>query len=71
MDSLNEIFLNAREIDDPARARLVKLRFFAGLTEEEAAAALGLSRATVQRQWRYARAWLLAELGGAGTRDVP
>jgi RNA polymerase sigma factor (TIGR02999 family) len=42
----------------PAVAELVKLRFFAGLTMDEAAQALGISPATAYRQWNYARAWL-------------
>ena len=47
---------------DPGKAELVKLRYFAGLTEEEAAAALGISRATASRHWNYARAWLIGAL---------
>ena len=43
---------------------LVELRFFAGLTAEETADVLGVSTRTVQRQWRFARAWLWRELGG-------
>jgi RNA polymerase sigma factor (TIGR02999 family) len=54
------------EAQDPVKAQLVKLRYFAGLTEEDAARVLGVSRATVQRHWRYAKAWLLDELRGAG-----
>ena len=54
------------EANDPVKAQLVKLRYFAGLSEEDAAGALGISRATVQRHWRYAKAWLLDELRGAG-----
>ena len=46
----------------PAKAELVKLRYFAGLSEEEAAAALGVSRATASRYWTYARAWLIDAL---------
>ena len=42
----------------PQKAQLVKLRYFAGLTIEEAAQAMGISTATAQRHWRYARAWL-------------
>ena len=46
----------------PAKAELVKLRYFAGLSINEAASALGISEATAKRHWRYARAWLCAEL---------
>ncbi len=46
----------------PARAELVKLRFFAGLTMAEAAQALGISLATAERYWTFARTWLYAEL---------
>jgi RNA polymerase sigma factor (TIGR02999 family) len=46
----------------PLRAELVKLRFFAGLTMPEAAQALGISLATAERHWTYARTWLYAEL---------
>jgi RNA polymerase sigma factor (TIGR02999 family) len=44
---------------DALKAELVKLRYFAGLSEEEAAAALDISRATASRHWNYARAWLI------------
>jgi RNA polymerase sigma factor (TIGR02999 family) len=47
---------------DPEQGRLVELRFFAGLSIEEAAEALGTSTATLKRQWRVARAWLNREL---------
>jgi RNA polymerase sigma factor (TIGR02999 family) len=47
--------------DDPEAAELVKLRLFAGMSAEEAAQCLGISRAKAYRLWRYARAWLLAE----------
>jgi RNA polymerase sigma factor (TIGR02999 family) len=46
----------------PAVADLVKLRFFAGLTMDDAAATLGISPATAYRQWDYARAWLFRAL---------
>jgi RNA polymerase sigma factor (TIGR02999 family) len=49
--------------EDPAAARLVELRSFAGLTVAEAAKALAISTATAYRHWNYARAWLHAELG--------
>jgi RNA polymerase sigma factor (TIGR02999 family) len=50
---------------DPAAARLVELRYFAGLTVDEAGKALGLSTATAYRHWKYARVWLHGELLGA------
>jgi RNA polymerase sigma factor (TIGR02999 family) len=49
---------------DQAAARLVELRYFAGLTVDEAGKALGISTATAYRHWNYARAWLHAELQG-------
>jgi RNA polymerase sigma factor (TIGR02999 family) len=49
---------------EPAKAELVKLRFFAGLTMPEAAAALGISLATAERRWTFAKSWLYAELAG-------
>jgi RNA polymerase sigma factor (TIGR02999 family) len=48
--------------EDPPKAELVKLRFFIGLTNLEAAQVLGLSEPTVKRHWEYARAWLLREI---------
>src|SRR5262249_32077696 len=48
--------------DHPEHAELVKLRFFAGLTLAEAAAALNISTATADRRWAYARAWLVRRL---------
>jgi len=50
--------------EEPDKARLVQLRFFAGLSTPEAAAALGISVATAERWWTYARAWLYSELEG-------
>ena len=47
---------------DERKARLVELRFFGGLTSEEAGEVLGISRTTVAEDWRFARAWLLREL---------
>ncbi|HEY2249591.1 MAG TPA: sigma-70 family RNA polymerase sigma factor [Planctomycetaceae bacterium] len=46
----------------PRPAELVKLRYFAGLTNQQAADALGISTATADRDWAYARAWLLREM---------
>ena len=47
---------------DPESAEVVRLRFFAGLTESQTAEVMGLSRRTVSRSWAYARAWLYREL---------
>jgi DNA-directed RNA polymerase specialized sigma24 family protein len=55
--------LGALEAVDPDLARLVNLRFFAGLTAEETAAALGIAPAAISRDWACARAWLQLELG--------
>lgn len=54
------------EAEAPLQARLVKLRFFTGLSIPEAAGALGIAPATANRYWAFARAWLLAELQAAG-----
>jgi RNA polymerase sigma factor (TIGR02999 family) len=51
---------------DPRQSRLVELRFFAGLSVEEAAEVLGVSAVTVKREWRLAKAWLRRELYPAG-----
>ena len=61
--ALNDALTELAEID-PLRMRLIELRFFGGLTTEEAAEALGVSTATVTRGWRLARAWLHARLTG-------
>ena len=49
---------------DPDQARVVELRFFGGLTVEETAAALGVSPATIKREWAIAKGWLHRELTG-------
>ena len=49
--------------EEPTAARIVEIRVFAGLSVEEAASALGLSRATAYREWTFARAWLATALG--------
>jgi RNA polymerase sigma factor (TIGR02999 family) len=46
----------------PEKARLVKLRYFAGCTLDQAAQLMGVSRATAKRHWAYARAWLYEDL---------
>jgi RNA polymerase sigma factor (TIGR02999 family) len=57
--------LVALAAEDPAKAELVELRSFGGLSVEEAAACLGISRATADRYWTYARAWLFDRLRDA------
>jgi RNA polymerase sigma-70 factor (ECF subfamily) len=54
--------LNALAKIDPRKARVVELRFFAGLSVEETAEVVQISSVTVMRDWKLARAWLLAEL---------
>jgi len=56
--------LQLLEAEDPLKARLVKLRYFAGLPLPEAAAALGVSLATAKRHWVYARSWIYGKLHG-------
>ncbi|MCH7774569.1 MAG: hypothetical protein IH784_09225 [Bacteroidetes bacterium] len=53
----------------PDKAELVKLRYFAGLTLDQAAAAIGVSSATADRHWKYARAWLARELRRGSTAE--
>jgi RNA polymerase sigma factor (TIGR02999 family) len=57
--------------EEPAKAELVKLRYFAGLSVEEAAAVLGISRATAARYWDFARSWLYCELRDHGSDELP
>ena len=59
-DALEELRRHA-----PDRARVVELRFFAGLTIEEAAEVLGISTATAKRRWRFTKAWLHKRLQAA------
>jgi RNA polymerase sigma factor (TIGR02999 family) len=61
VEALDEV-LNKLAAEDPAKAELVKLRFFAGLTMPEIARVLKISLATAERHWTYARTWLFAEL---------
>jgi RNA polymerase sigma factor (TIGR02999 family) len=51
---------------DSRKAKMIELRFFGGLSVEETALVLGVSRETVLRDWRLAKAWLLKQLGGTG-----
>jgi RNA polymerase sigma factor (TIGR02999 family) len=61
--ALNEALEKFAAID-PQKAKLVELRYFAGLTGEQAAQVLGISPTTADRHWAYARAWLQAEVRG-------
>lgn len=58
------------EADDPRKGQIVNLRFFAGLTAEQTAQALGISLGTVEREWRFIKAWLFAELSDPALRDA-
>lgn len=62
--ALHEALIKFAELE-PAKAELVKLRYFAGCSIDEAADLLGISRTSAKRYWTYARAWLLAELHDA------
>lgn len=55
---------------DPEAARIIELRFFAGLSIEEAAESLGISPATVKRGWNMARAWLKREMQEESRREI-
>jgi RNA polymerase sigma factor (TIGR02999 family) len=56
--------------EEPTAAQVVHLRYFAGLTAEEAAAALGISLRTANRHWAYAKAWLYQRLSQQGARGT-
>ncbi len=62
--------LTAFEKVDARRARVVELRFFGGFTHVETAEILGCSRATVERDWRLAQAWLYQELSNEGSEPA-
>ena len=66
--ALNEA-LDKLAAKDPRVAELVKLRFFAGLTTDQAAAALGVAPSTVDLDWAYAKSWLRAEMSGNAATD--
>jgi RNA polymerase sigma factor (TIGR02999 family) len=65
---LDELLTRLSTID-PAESRIVELRFFGGLTVEETAEAMGISAATVKREWSVARAWLLREINERSKQD--
>lgn len=63
--------LDRLSAEEPRLARLVEVRFFGGLTVEEAAEVLDCSPRTVKRDWAFARAWLLKDLGAPGAEAAP
>lgn len=67
--ALDEALTALAELD-PRKAELVKLRYFAGLTIEEAAEALGVSPATAKRDWTYSRAWLFQAMTGSPNSEI-
>ena len=67
--ALNELLIRLAELD-PQQARIVELRFFGGLSVEETADLLGISTATVKRDWAMAKAWLAREMGLAANPEA-
>lgn len=67
--ALNDV-LERLEAEDPVAAQVVKLRYFAGLTIEETAQALDVSVRTANRQWVFAKAWLMRRLSDSDERKV-
>lgn len=63
--------LNELQQNHPAEAEVVHRRFFAGQTNAEVAADLGIGESTVERRWRFARAWLASRLGDGATGATP
>jgi RNA polymerase sigma factor (TIGR02999 family) len=61
--ALDEALTRLNDLDE-RQSRIVELRFFSGLSVEETAEALGLSKATIKNEWRTAKAWLFRELNG-------
>jgi DNA-directed RNA polymerase specialized sigma24 family protein len=67
--ALDEALTRLAEFD-PQQAQLVEIRFFGGLSIDEAAAVLGVSRTTVKRNWNLAKAWLARELRKGEPQDA-
>lgn len=70
LPALDEALSRLEQLD-PEQVQIIELRYFVGLSIEEAAQALGLSPATLKRRWALARAWLFRELGGGQPRGAP
>ena len=62
--------LERLEAEDPRKGRIVNLRFFAGLTTEETAKVLDVSDSTVEREWRFVRAWLYRQMTSGAAEPV-
>ena len=62
--------LSLLEVEDPRAAKLVKLRFFTGLTRDEAARALNISVSTADNDWAYAKCWLQVRLDETAQTDL-
>jgi len=63
--------LRRLESEDPRKGHIVNFRFFAGLTAEETAASLGVSKGTVDREWRYVRPWLFDQVTRTRSKSRP
>lgn len=63
--------LEALAVHDATKAKLIELRFFAGMTLPEAASVLKISPSTADRAWKYARAWLYAEMDDSAEKIIP
>jgi RNA polymerase sigma factor (TIGR02999 family) len=68
--AINDVLERFEKVD-PLKARLVKLRYFTGMTIPQVAEALGISATTADRYWAYARAWLHSELMKNAAGDLP
>ena len=67
-EAMRRILIDRARHKQTRKAELVKLRFFAGLGAEQAAAALGVSLSTAEKDWAYARSWLRVAIDGASGR---
>ncbi len=56
---------------DAEAGRVVEMKFFSGMTDEEVAAEMGCSHSTVRRHWSFAKAWLISQLSGSAEREKP